>query len=34
MKDFEGIDIDPKFIESSFQFILAADKNNDGIDVE
>ncbi len=34
MKDFEGIDIDPKFIESSFTYILNSDKDKNGLDLE
>lgn len=34
MLDFEGIDIDPKFIESSFHYIISADDNNDGLSLE
>lgn len=33
MKDFEGIDIDPKFIDSTLSFILNADKNDNGIEL-
>lgn len=31
MKPFEGIEIDPKFIDGTLNFIKAADKNQDGM---
>lgn len=34
MLDFAGIDIDPKFIESSFHYIISADDDNDGLSLE
>jgi hypothetical protein len=33
MKDFEGIEIDPKFTESTFKHILSGDQNNNGIEL-
>lgn len=34
MADLEGIEIDPKFIENSFNHILNSDANKNGIEVE
>jgi hypothetical protein len=34
MKDFAGIEIDPKFTDSSFQSILNADIDQDGLKLE
>lgn len=33
MKDFEGIDIDPKFTESTLRYILNADVDDNGIEL-
>lgn len=34
MLDFQGIEIDPKFIESSFHYIISSDHDNDGLTLE
>lgn len=34
MEDFRGIDIDPRFLESAFNYLQNHDKNGDGLDQE
>lgn len=31
MKDFEGIEIDTKFVESSFNYIISHDSDGNGL---